>query len=110
MKYFINYEEQQSSGSTQFVELMQGKYDGECWHENSIYMRAELWEKLQLTRLFKSVISEFDYYGINAMSVEQWEAIKNTSCDDIQRAAINEVASWVDECFSKHEYFTVLGL
>lgn len=110
MKCFINEKERESTGSTRFIELMLGEYDGECWHEDSIYMNAELWEKLKLTHLFREVVSEFDYYGINPISIDQWEAIRNIGCDVMQREAIDEVSSWIKNCFINHEYFTVLGL
>ena len=45
MRFFVTEDERKSSGSTAFIEFQKGKWDGECWHINSICMDEDVFRE-----------------------------------------------------------------
>ena len=97
MRYFITEDERKRSGSTAFIEFQKGRYDGSCWHIDSVCMDEDLFGELHLRRFFSMVLPQFDYYGITQVSVTAFEKLKdaaiNFSSDVCE--CLNELEDWV---------------
>lgn len=111
MKYFVNETERKASHSTCYFEFQKGHYHDECWLQDSISIRDDLWDELHLTELINGTIRTFDYYGITVVEKSQWDEIVEHSRTDVSwKDAISDVISWVDECFEEYDAFTILGI
>ena len=79
---------------------------------DSLCMYCENFESLGLTKLFQVVITDFDYYGINKITKEQWQQLHQLS--KMMRIevveAFCELNEWVEECFRTYDTFCILGL
>ena len=76
MKYFINESERKERHSTCFIEFQKGKYDTECWKEDSLNMPDGLFNEIGMGKILDSALDDFDYYGVTEVSFEQWEKLK----------------------------------
>lgn len=111
MKYFVNEETRKASGSTCYFEFQNGKFKNKFWLKDSLCLHADVFDELMLYRLFSSSIEDFDYYGVNEVSEEQWNIIlKNAKEDEQWESVIEELRPWAEECFKKHKYFTICGI
>lgn len=111
MNYFINAQERKSTHSTQFFEFVKGRYCGRHWSEDSIYLHADEFDRLELQKAFQ-IVPLFNYYGPSSIDREQWTQILEQAPQLGQEtvAALEEASLWVQECFSKNECFTILGI
>lgn len=112
MKYFVNEEERKASGSTCYFEFQKGEYRKKCWLKDSICIHADLFDEFLLFQLFADSIGSFDCYGPNnVIKKAQWNKIvENSKKDERWMAIVEELTPWVEECFSKHECFTICGI
>ncbi len=112
MKYFVNEEERKASGSTCYFEFQKGEYRNECWLKDSICLHADLFDELLLFQLFTDSLETFDYYDMNnVIKKEQWYKIVENSNDNEQwKLVVEELRPWVEDCFTKHECFTICGI
>ena len=112
MKYFVNEAERKASHSSCYFEFQKGQYHGACWLQDSISIRDALWDKFKLSELIGGVIGDFAYFGITIVTKKQWNQIVQNSrkagsdWEDI----ITEAIPWANDCFEKHEVFTILGI
>ena len=113
VKYFLTESERRATESTLFFEFQKGKYSGECWKEDSLCLRANVFDRLGLYRLFAEAIPGFDYYNMkNAVNRESWERLRNLAfaLDGEVRDLMTELSAWVEACFSEEEVFNVCGI
>ena len=75
-------------------------------------MQDILWDEFDLTRLFESVIHDFDYYDTNAVTKAQWEQIVKlcSKKGSLWNKVIAEAALWVEQCFEEYDIFTIVGM
>lgn len=111
MCFFIDEEQRKKSHGTCYFELQKGRYNGKCWLSDSINIHADLWDEYHLSDLFRHVIKEFAYYGITAVTKQQWnEIVRISQKNDMWKSVIDEADLWVNNCFKEHDVFTILGL
>ena len=111
MKCFISEEKRKESGGTCYFEFQKGKFKNKFWKKDSICLYADVFDKLDLYQLLADSLGEFDYYGVNVVSQDQWRKIIEKSTENEQwKMIIEELKPWVEECFIKHKHFTVCGI
>ena len=114
MRFFITEEERKSTGSTEFIEFQKGRFDGECWHIDSICMDEEMFYELHLRRLFSMTLPQFDYYGITQVSGAEFkqiiEASEGYSDNNDVGACIAELKEWAGEAEDDEILFTICGM
>lgn len=112
MKYFVDEEKRKASHSTCYFEFQMGYYHDKFWLPDSISIHDSLWDEYHLSDLIGCVIKDFDYYGITIVTKTQWEEIVRLSqkSGSIWEKVIAEAVPWVNECFKRHEVFTILGM
>ena len=109
MNYFITEQERKKDNTTYF-EFQKGTYSGKCWLEDSMLLDADIFDDYQLSKLFKAVLPEFDYYGITVITREDWFKV----CDNAKNTAVEErlkeLSLWIDACFKEFDTVSLLGL
>jgi len=112
MRYLITAEDRKKTGSSEFIEFQRGKYDGECWHIDSMYIAEEVFYDLKLRRFFSSVLSQFDYYGLTQVNADEFEKLKEAAPDFSNEAAecMQELEAWIDGNDSEDVIFTICGM
>ncbi|MBQ2605217.1 MAG: hypothetical protein VZR27_00010 [Acutalibacteraceae bacterium] len=109
MNWFIT-EQEREKNSTAYFEFQKGTYSGTVWQDDSILLEDELFDEYNLSKLFKAVLSDFDYYGITVFTRKDWlricELAKNTAAEEL----LIELSPWIDDCFSEYETVSLLGL
>ena len=96
-------------------EFMQGIYKGEHWQSTSIYFTEESFGCLYSH--IDDVLENFNYYGPNIITVEQWEEIKSKvylSVNNDEKMpsfidAFNKIDEWVQKNFVYHKCFSICG-
>ncbi|MBR5179661.1 MAG: hypothetical protein IKW90_12800 [Lachnospiraceae bacterium] len=114
MRFFITEDERKRTGSTAFIEFQKGRFDGECWHIDSICMDEDKFYELHLRRLFSMTLPQFDYYGITQVSGEEFKRVVEASADfsdnnDVA-ACIGELKEWIGEAEDEDILFTICGM
>ena len=111
MKYFIHEKERRLSGGTCYFEFQKGRFKNKFWLENSVCMQTDLFDSLNLFKLFSDVIQPFNYYGPNEVSEDQWSAILHKAQENKQWAPVmEELRPWAEKCLATHRYFTICGV
>ena len=112
MNYFLSEEQRKASGGTLYFEFQKGKHKNKFWLKDSMCIHADLFDKLMLFQLFADSLGAFDYYGSNnVIKKEQWNKIVEKSKENKHwQPVIEELMSWAEECFAKHDCFTVCGI
>ena len=114
MRFFITEEERKRTGNTDFIEFQKGKYDGECWHIDSICMNEDMFYELRLRRLFSTVLPQFDYYGITQVSGSEFRQLLDVAAgfgenSDVP-ACLNELKEWIGDFRDEDVLFTICGI
>lgn len=115
MKYFLNENERNASGSTCYHEFCRGKWDENTmvfWHKDSMNIHDDWMFTLGLEDLISNVIDNYQLYGETEINKEQWRDIC-TSAEKIGGdllEAIKEIKPWVEDNFLQNEVFTILGI
>ncbi len=111
MKYFLSPTERKSQGGTCYFEFQKGKFKNKFWLKNSVYIHANVFDSLGLCSLFSNSIDKFYYYGPTTVSIKQWNTlVKNSSEYEHWNNVIEELRPWVEECFTEHSCFTIIGI
>lgn len=110
--YFVTEDKRAASNHTCYMEFQRGPYRDQCWLADSISIQDILWDAFDLTRLFESVIPDFDYYDTNAVTKAQWEQIVKlcSKKGSLWNKVIAEAAPWVEQCFEEYDIFTIVGM
>ncbi len=112
MSYFITEAERGLIGSTAFVEIQKGNFHDEFWMDDSIYISAEDFDDLKLSRIIRKAIPDFDKYGVTVLNGEDWELLYEVLYGESEelRELADELAVWAEDCFSDNDSFSILGL
>ncbi len=95
-----------------YIEFQKGKFKDEHWIENNICLDDDIFEELKLYYLFIKVIPQFDHWGINEITKEQWLQIKNhaeKTGGDVA-VVISEIDMWVNTVLPNENIITILGI
>lgn len=109
-KYFVNVKEIKNWLSYEFYK---GKWDEKTfWKEDSIYISDV---DLDDCKFFDILIKHVPYlntFDETEISRQQWEMIKTEALAEGGKDAelIMETEEWMNDTFSKHEVFTILGI
>ena len=111
MKYFVNYEEWKALGGTNYFEFQEGRFKNKFWLENSICIHMDVFDQLLLDDLFYFSLGAFDYFGETDINKEQWQKIVEKSKEnELWQIAVEEMIPWVEKCFIRHKYFSIVGV
>ena len=111
MKYFVNYEEWKALGGTNYFEFQQGRFKNKFWLENSICIHMDVFDQLLLDDLFYFSLGAVDYFGETDINKEQWQKIVEKSKEnELWQIAVEEMTPWVEKCFVRHKYFSIVGV
>lgn len=96
-----------------YFEFQKGNFyiKEKYWLKSSLFMYIDIFDELELYKLFQEVL-DFNYFGPNKISKEQWSRIKNISANFSaeSQAAIIEADEWVKKCCSTEEFFSINGI
>lgn len=80
------------------------------WNKDSIYVSDEDFSKI--SKYIEKFINSFDYYGVNEVSLCEWEHIKNKAEKDSK--CLNEffeaIDQWIKSDIDKSNSFWILGI
>lgn len=100
---------------TCYFEILPGKYNGECWKDNSIFLDEEVFDLIEPA--FERHVPNYDHYVFTDVSKEQWNKIlddlasqKFDSKQDDTEKLIDELTVWVRRQLENEDYLAVLGL
>ena len=112
MKYFINESERKERHSTCFIEFQKGKYDTECWKEDSLNMPDDLFCEMGMTKILDSVLDDFDYYGVTEVSLDRWEKLKTVLAEKggEYMELLAELEPWAEDNFKEYDAFNIWGM
>ena len=112
MRFFITEEDRKRSGSSEYIEFQKGRYDGECWHIDSISMAEQTFYDMKLRRFFSSVLPQFDYYGLTQVTSSEFEKLKNEAPLFSNEAAecMNELSAWIGDSKEDDVVLTICGM
>ncbi len=112
MRFFVTEEDRKRSGSSEYIEFQKGRYDGECWHIDSISMPEQTFYDMKLRRFFSSVLPQFDYYGLTQVTLSEFEKLKSEAPSFSNEAAecMNELSAWIGDAVDNDVVFTICGM
>lgn len=114
--YFVDLkyvEDNKENNSTNYLEFTKEPFDVlKAWKEDSLYIYGGLFDELGFNKLFRSVVSNFDFYDNTKVTKDDWDKLyeKSRSMDSKVIAAFDELKIWVDRCFEKCDSFMILGV
>lgn len=106
-------EDNKEYNSTNYLEFTKEPFDEfKAWKEDSLYIYGGIFDELGFNKLFRSVVSNFDFYDNTKVTKDDWNKLyeKSRSMDSKVIAAFDELTIWVDECFSENDHFVIRGL
>ena len=111
MEYLVTESQRKASRSTCYIEFQKGQYHG-CWQEDSVSLHDDLWTQNHLSVLFGRVLPDFDFYGITTVNAAQWEELHRLAQEGSpgQKAILDELSPWAEDCFREQEVFTIIGM
>lgn len=99
------------SGSTCYIELQKGPFNGEFWLDDSLNISEDKWEEYKLTELFRDTVPEFDYYGISLVEGYTWAKIISKAKDNpMWQEFIEEISPWANDSFKESMGFSICGM
>lgn len=113
--FFFNEKQKDDSEeeySTDFLEFRTGRYSEDYKaRPDSKFCFGGLWNDIHLTSLFQTGEAMFDFYGNTEFNQTQWNVIVKNAQErgGFQLEFIKELKSWVNECFSRYDMFTIYG-
>ncbi|MBR4145831.1 MAG: hypothetical protein IKU06_10285 [Lachnospiraceae bacterium] len=112
MRYLITEEDRKKTGSSEFIEFQRGKYDGECWHIDSMYIAEETFYELKFRRFFSSVLPQFDYYGLTQVNASEFADLKKEAPQFSNEAVecMAELDAWIGDGKNDDVVFTICGM
>lgn len=112
MTYFVTESERKKTHSTCFFEFQKGKFESECWKEDSLCLSDDIFEEYKLYNLFSQVLDNFDKYGITVVDRLDWNRLQNAAeeLNLVWRKIIIELTPWAEECFKEYDEFSILGI
>lgn len=114
--YFVDLkyvEDNKENNSTNYLEFTKEPFDEfKAWKEDSLYIYGGIFDELEFNKLFRSVVSNFDFYDNTKVTKDDWDKLyeKSRSMDLRVVAAFDELKIWVDEYFNEYDYFVIRGI
>lgn len=109
-KYFVRPKDR--SGSCYF-EFYKGKWDEKTfWKEDSICIDDDDLFECDFIDILIKHVPNYDPFGETEITKNQWEQIKEDCIlgGGKSAAIVKEADKWVEDNYSKHSIFTILGL
>lgn len=110
MKYFIMESERKT---TNYHEWSKGRFDGvSFWKVDSLLISDDMHIKLNLEKIFRLYIPDYDPSGECCISKKQWDAImkKGNEIGGNIFECLKEADEWVKKTFEDNEVFTMIGV
>lgn len=97
---------------TCYFEYQKGKFEDNFWLDSSIYLHADLFDKLNLYQIFVKAVPEFAYYGITEIDREKWNLLIVTAnqIGGSIKCVFHEIDSWVNLFSPTENVITILGI
>ena len=112
MTYLLTSPQRKASGGTLYFEFQKGPFKGKFWKDDSLYLHADTFDRLDFSPLFSAALPDFHYYGDTRVSPHQYELLNASALERGGETALlfAELHTWVTECFQKDPCFTILGI
>ena len=112
MTYLMDAQQRKATGSTLFFEFQKGSFQGKPWLADSVYLYADIFDRLDMCHLFSSALPNFEYYYVTEVSPAQYVDLKEqaTACGGEIAAIFEELDPWVAACFRLESCFTICGI
>ena len=110
MKYFIHNNERHG---TCYEEFSKGRWDGKTfWSDDSLFLHDDIFDDLMLYDIFKRFIPDYNRWGPNEITLDMWKRIYVYSLNVGGEVSelFKELCPWVEENFSEHDAFMILGV
>lgn len=93
-------------------ELMKGTFSGTHWLEDSLYIPEDLFQQMELEKIFNICLNHFSYFGVTTVIPSEWNNVKQVTKKDFPCSfkIIAEIDNWVQVCFETEECFTICGI
>lgn len=101
------------NGKGDVFEFMRSDFKNEHWHESSIFLTEDAFDFLHL--YIDEVLPNFNYFGPNSITPEQWNQITFKACSLNNSVNIeflrffNTIDRWVQKKFEEHTCFSICG-
>ena len=112
-RYFVSLEAQrEAQRCSTYYEWYKGKWNGDYYREDSIYIDDDDVYRLELDGLLVSVVPEYDPFGETPVTKVQWDALvsKANQKGGELLEAVMETDVWARENYRDNEVFTIIGL
>jgi len=112
MIYLMNSKQRKETRATLFFEFQKGSFRGKHWLDDSVYLYADIFDRLDMYPLFSTVLTDFQYYYVTEVSSAQYTDLKNRAmaCGGEIAAIFAELDVWATECFKTETCFTICGI
>lgn len=110
MNFFSREEDRKG---TVYYEFQKGFFDGvSFWKEDSLLLSDDMYSEIELGKLLKKLIPDYNDYEETEINEEMWKLIKEEaySLGGKLYECIREAEEWVDETFEEYGAFTIIGL
>ena len=92
-------------------EFMKGTFSGTHWLEDSLYIPEDLFQQMELEKIFNICLNHFSYFGVTTVIPSEWNNVKQVTKKDFPCSfKIAEIDNWVQVCFETEECFTICGI
>lgn len=93
-------------------EFMKGNFFGTHWLEDSIYIPEDLFQQMELGKIFSTCLNHFSYFGITTVIPSEWDNMKKVVEKNFPYSfeIITEIDSWVQVCLETEKCFTICGI
>jgi hypothetical protein len=96
---------------TFYFEFQKGKFS-KHWIENNLCLSADIFDELKLYDFFSKILLQFNYYGPNQLTKEQWLKIKSEAekIGGNIKEVITEIDVWANTVLPNETIISILGI
>ena len=93
-------------------EFMKGTFSGTHWLEDSLYIPEDLFQQMELEKIFNICLNHFSYFGVTTVIPSEWNNVKQVTKKDFPCSfkIIAEIDNSVQVLFETEECFTICGI
>lgn len=93
-------------------EFMKGNFTGTHWREDSLYVPEDLFQQMELGKIFLISLNHFSYFGVTTVLPNEWDNVKRVTKQDfpLSLEIITEIDHWVQICFETEKCFSICGI
>ena len=112
MRYLITAEQCKATHSTLYFEFQKGTFRDKHWLSDSVYLHADIFDRLGIYELFSKSLPDFDYYYVTQVSPNQYAVLKRNAAAYGAEVSVlfEELDGWVNQCFQSESCFTICGI